>query len=474
MILPPPGFPFYPLANPKNTEFKCEVCGKPALLQCSICRVTYYCGTEHQKIDWVGIHEKICETLMSIRKPVAFIASEDERRKVREDLQNKNVEMVGLTQLVGQKLLFQGKPEEAVPAALQCLKFTADAYGLASVELVSPYLILAESSIGLGRLPQAEAYLAQAQWTMLKTQHECSNAIRSQLNRKLGLLYAAKGDYEAALESLAKDIFYASCEYGTDHIRTAGGYFQMAEVFYAMHKRDEEKCKQATNSSESSDVPRSLVVPSATPQIPGGPISKADNPVLSNASTVKENADMHCCVPNPPCRSLCLGADEEIKPPVNKILVADSLYARVVDIWSAHLADIVRSLTCRPVVPEGIGAVVAEITQETVVTLDDAQKAEAEKMLYAIEQYRHQRLIVSESDTGITQALGQPDPKVRLLLALSMLNFILDRRSKAVQYLAESKVAHEFAIPHEQLAVEIELMANALEERISAPSITVH
>ncbi|KAF7252940.1 hypothetical protein EG68_10676 [Paragonimus skrjabini miyazakii] len=114
--------------------------------------------------------------------------------------------MVGLTQLIGQKLLFQGKPEEAVPAALQCLKFTADAYGLASVELVSPYLILAESSIGLGRLCQAEAYLAQAQWTMLKTQHECSNAIRSQLHRKLGLLYAAKGDYEAALESLAKDV----------------------------------------------------------------------------------------------------------------------------------------------------------------------------------------------------------------------------------------------------------------------------
>ncbi|KAF7233711.1 hypothetical protein EG68_10995 [Paragonimus skrjabini miyazakii] len=248
----------------------------------------------------------------------------------------------------------------------------------------------------------------------------------------------------------------------------------MAEVFYAMHKRDEEKCKQAMNSTKSSAVPHSLVGPSATPQIPGGPVPRPDNPVLSSANTVTGSTDVHCCVPNPPCRTLCLGADEKISPPVNKIPVADSLYARVVDIWSAHLADIVRSLTHRPVVPEGIGAVVAEITQETVETLDDAQKAEAEKMLYAIEQYRHQRLIANESDTGITQALGQPDPKVRLLLALSMLNFILDRRSKAVQYLAESKVAHEFAIPHEQLTVEIELMTNALEERISAPCITAH
>ncbi|KER22771.1 hypothetical protein T265_09214 [Opisthorchis viverrini] len=360
MTQPPPGFPFYPLANPKGTEFKCEVCGKPAFIQCAICRVTYYCGTEHQKIDWVGIHEKICSSLMVIRKPVPFIASEDERRSLRDELQDKNIDMVALTQLVGQKLLFQGKPEEAVPAALQCLKFTADAYGLASVELVSPYLILAESSIGLGRLCQAEAYLAQAQWTMLKTQHECSNAIRSQLHRKLGLLYAAKGDYEAALESLAKDIFYASCEYGTDHIRTAGGYFQMAEVFYAIHQRDQQRCKEALADPKASQGPYSLIGPSATPQISGGPKPMPDNPILGG---------VHCCVPNPPCNTLSLGSDQPISPPKDKLPVADSLYARVVDIWCDHLAGIVRSLTYRPLVPEGIGAVVAEITQEKLETL---------------------------------------------------------------------------------------------------------
>ncbi|TGZ69511.1 hypothetical protein CRM22_003713 [Opisthorchis felineus] len=336
MTQPPPGFPFYPLANPKGTEFKCEVCGKPAFIQCAICRVTYYCGTEHQKIDWVGIHEKICSSLMVIRKPVPFIASEDERRNARDELQDKNIDMVALTQLIGQKLLFQGKPEEAVPAALQCLKFTADAYGLASVELVSPYLILAESSIGLGRLCQAEAYLAQAQWTMLKTQHECS--------------------------------------------------------------------------------------------------------------------------------------DQPISPPKDKIPIADSLYTRVVDIWCDHLSGIVRSLTYRPVVPEGIGAVVAEITQEKLETLDEAQKAEAEKMLYAIEKYRHQRLVENQG-ASICHGLGKPDPKVRLLLALSMLNFVLDRRNKAAQYLSESKIANEFAIPHRRLKEEIELMTSALEDKV-APCIS--
>lgn len=58
---------------------------------------------------------------------------------------------------------------------------------------------------GLGRLNQAEEYLAQAQWTVLKTP-ECSNAIKSKLYRNLGLLYAAKGEYEEALRQLADDV----------------------------------------------------------------------------------------------------------------------------------------------------------------------------------------------------------------------------------------------------------------------------
>ncbi|VDP78850.1 unnamed protein product [Echinostoma caproni] len=467
MNLPPPGIPFYPLANPRGTDYSCEVCGKPALLQCSLCRVTYYCGVEHQKIDWVGIHEKICNSLISLRKPIPFIASEDERRKLKDELQNKNltpiysccslspikINMVGLTQLIGQKLLFQGKPEEAVPAALQCLKFTADAYGLASVELVSPYLILAESSIGLNRLCQAETYLAQAQWTMLKTQHECSNAIRSQLHRKLGLLYAAKGDYPAALESLAKDVFYASCEFGTDHIRTAGGYFQMAEVFHAMHKKEEESCNETSSKRQNESI--GLTGPSATPKIPG--FTKS----LTTMSGSK------CSLSTQPCQQMVLGEQMMIQPPGDKIPVADSLYSRVVDIWAAYLGDIVRSLMYKPIVPEGIGAVVAEITQENKRTMDEAQKAEAEKMLYAIERYRHDRLVARASE-AFTHGLGEPDPKVRLMLALSMLNFVLERRGKASQYLAEAKVASGFCTPHPQLTAEIELMTNALEEPTTA------
>ena len=62
---------------------------------------------------------------------------------------------------------------------------------------------------GLGRLSQAEEYLSQAQWTVLKTP-ECSDAIKSKLYRNLGLLYAAEGQYDESLRQLADDVSYYS------------------------------------------------------------------------------------------------------------------------------------------------------------------------------------------------------------------------------------------------------------------------
>ena len=57
-------------------------------------------------------------------------------------------QMIDLTRTTGQKLLFEGKHEQAVPAAMQALKFAIDVYGLSSIELVPSYLILGEASIG--------------------------------------------------------------------------------------------------------------------------------------------------------------------------------------------------------------------------------------------------------------------------------------------------------------------------------------
>jgi tetratricopeptide (TPR) repeat protein len=102
-------------------------------------------------------------------------------------------------------LLFEGRHEEAVPSAMQSLRFAIDIYGLASIELVPSYLTLGEACTGIGQLTQADEYLSQAQWTVLKTPN-CSNTIKSKLYRNIGLLYAAKGDFEESLYNFANDV----------------------------------------------------------------------------------------------------------------------------------------------------------------------------------------------------------------------------------------------------------------------------
>nr|KAG5710063.1 hypothetical protein BaRGS_030139 [Batillaria attramentaria] len=99
------------------------------------------------RADWLGIHEKICSSLMILRQPVPFLPSEEERQKREDEMRMERSHMVNLTRTTGQKLLFEGKHEQAVPAAMQSLRFAIDVYGIASIELVPSYLILGEASI---------------------------------------------------------------------------------------------------------------------------------------------------------------------------------------------------------------------------------------------------------------------------------------------------------------------------------------
>ncbi|XP_055467228.1 zinc finger MYND domain-containing protein 12 [Psammomys obesus] len=225
----------YPLAVPKGRRLSCEVCDAPAERVCTACTVTYYCGTVHQKADWGSIHEKICQLLIPLRTVMPFYNSEEERQHGLQQLQKRQKHLIEFCYTVAQKYLFEGKHEEAVPAALHSLRFRMNVHGLNSVELVPAYLLLAEASLGMGRIVQAEEYLSQARWTVLKST-DCSNATHSLLHRNLGLLYIAKDNQEQARYHLANDIYFASCAFGTEDIRTSGGYFHLANIFHGLEK----------------------------------------------------------------------------------------------------------------------------------------------------------------------------------------------------------------------------------------------
>ena len=58
---------------------------------------------------------------------------------------------------------------------------------------------------GLGRLAEADQYLSQAQWTVLKSL-DCDPWLRSQLHRNLGQLAAAKNSFTEARKHFAEDV----------------------------------------------------------------------------------------------------------------------------------------------------------------------------------------------------------------------------------------------------------------------------
>uniref|UniRef100_A0A8D1VWI9 MYND-type domain-containing protein n=1 Tax=Sus scrofa TaxID=9823 RepID=A0A8D1VWI9_PIG len=191
----------YPLAVPKGRRLCCEVCEAPAERVCGACTVTYYCGVVHQRADWRSIHEKICQLLIPLRTSRPFYNSEEERQHGLQQLQRRQKHLIEFCYTVAQKYLFEGKYEAAVPAALHSLRFRMNVHGLSSVELVPAYLLLAEASLG----------------------------------KHLGCLHFLPIRNNSAVNIC---IYFASCAFGTEHIRTSGGYFHLANIFHGLQKLD--------------------------------------------------------------------------------------------------------------------------------------------------------------------------------------------------------------------------------------------
>jgi len=228
--------PISQLARPKGVTYECEICGKPATLQCSECPA-YYCTHEHFDIDWRGIRNLIAQDIVVLRERPQVIGSEEERDKRNDELKTIRKELLDLCTETAQKFLVQGKYELAVPGALQSLKFAIELYGNEAAELVPSYLLLAEANLGLRRLKIAEEFLSLANWNLLK-HDEQGKHLMSNLQRNFGRLYAAQQRYNEALQAFATDIYYSSLEFGPEHMRSAPSYFHMGRVFQSHQKSE--------------------------------------------------------------------------------------------------------------------------------------------------------------------------------------------------------------------------------------------
>jgi tetratricopeptide (TPR) repeat protein len=110
------------------------------------------------------------------------------------------------------------------------LKFTKEIFGDTSVEVVEPYLILAQSCLGLQNTKQAEEYLSLAKWIVLNDP-TCSDRIKSRLHQLMGRLYYYEQDLEKSKEEYASSVFYSAKCYGAEAIATSSGYYALGDVF---------------------------------------------------------------------------------------------------------------------------------------------------------------------------------------------------------------------------------------------------
>ena len=225
-----------PLAFPKGQTLNCDLTGKPATVSLITEFVTlHFSSKELAKTAWEGILCKIVHVMGKVLATPAHVGSEDERERHLQAVNAGKLALIVLCREEAAARVVKGQFEFAIPAAQYALRFGTSVYGEGSVELVPAYLLIAEANLGLARYRQAEEQLTLANWALLKTPH-CSNALRSQLRRNFGRLYASQSRFDEALRQLADDVYYSSLMVGPEHIDTSGGYFQLGNVFYSMNK----------------------------------------------------------------------------------------------------------------------------------------------------------------------------------------------------------------------------------------------
>uniref|UniRef100_A0A8C5DKE1 MYND-type domain-containing protein n=1 Tax=Gouania willdenowi TaxID=441366 RepID=A0A8C5DKE1_GOUWI len=209
----------FPLTFSKGNKKLCELCQRPAHLQCNQCQVTYYCGVKHQQTDWVGIHQRICQFLVPLHAKTAFGL-----QKLSQQ------ELIEICKCEVQIKLSERKHLEALPAAHLCLRYSKEVYGPNTMELVPVYLLLAEANMGLGNLSLVREFLSQAE-LVVSENPDCGHGVHQQLCRNLGHLHALSGHLDAALHYFANDVYHSSEEYGLDSTCTCTGLFLLADVF---------------------------------------------------------------------------------------------------------------------------------------------------------------------------------------------------------------------------------------------------
>ncbi|KAL0224503.1 hypothetical protein P9112_003893 [Eukaryota sp. TZLM1-RC] len=210
-----------PLAIPKGSQPRCELCGKTARVYCSICKAVYYCSEEHYDLDHQSIHSLVCNHLFSLEQTPTD--------------QTIRSEIIETCKREAMTLLSSHNYSFAIPPSLHTLNHSVSLHGQTSIHLVPAYLLLAESSIGLERYGYAKEYLSLASWILMQQETETDQSpessesnqfsiviteLRSRIFLLFGRLYFNQNNLSKSSQHFAKSLYYFSCRFGIDHYLT--------------------------------------------------------------------------------------------------------------------------------------------------------------------------------------------------------------------------------------------------------------
>lgn len=212
---------------------RCELTGSRANVQLITKECTlYYASEELAEHSWFGIMKKISHLLAPLIQsaPIVGTSEERDRRAKMTILSKRSLQEFCLIE--ASNLLSVQKYQLAIPAAIQALKFSKEVDGERSLAVVEPYLILAQSFLGLKNINKSEEYLALARWIVLNST-ECSDLVRSRMYMLMGRVLTAQGKFDDAKPEFSSSIYYQSRVTGAESVSVSMGYFRLGDVFLA-------------------------------------------------------------------------------------------------------------------------------------------------------------------------------------------------------------------------------------------------
>lgn len=145
------------LAFPRNQHPKCVLTGLTATVQLVTPHCTlYYASESHALQAWNGIIRKIAHLIGPLLGEAPVIGTSEERNRRAKNIVLSKRSLIEFCLAEASNLLSSKKFELAIPGAIQALKYSKDIFGDMSVNIVEPYLILAQASLGLQNTKHAE------------------------------------------------------------------------------------------------------------------------------------------------------------------------------------------------------------------------------------------------------------------------------------------------------------------------------